>query len=251
MFSSCSQTKGQRDPNGPWLISVVRSRAWGLGEEEDVWPVEVGATATVSDLRVKIEELYEVPQDSQLLARTDNASTRLEGSVLVAELERQRVYLLPAPEASADAQEYLADEQAQLAGMEAFLGAAQEAMEMNAALEESMRGVTYNVHFYRPEDSGGAAAGKSVALSLDALSVIEDVQQIVELELFGAAGTEPAHLALEGRPLPPHVTLFQAGIDDGKVVQVLRNLPPQVDEQNILQGLIGNGAGGFAVPADM
>ncbi|CAK0807351.1 unnamed protein product [Prorocentrum cordatum] len=84
-------------------------------------------------------------------------------------------------------------------------------MEMSMALEESLKGVSYTVHFERPRDAGGSAAGKKVSLTFDALSLVGDVQQVVELELFGAAGKEPAFLLLDGASLPPHLPLHLAG----------------------------------------
>lgn len=224
-----------------------------MGGEEDVWPVEVGPGATMADLKAAIEELYEIPQQAQRLATVDaNGDAKdIEDSLLVSKLERQRVHLFPAPNPMEDM--FLdggqADVDGMAAGLEALLGAAQESMQVNAAIEESLRGVMYKVTFYRPEDSGGRAAGRSVALEVDALALVQDAQQMAELELFGAAGAEPAYPFFEGRPLPPQLPLFHAGIEDKKVVE-LRRTPPQQNESDRfpLQGMVGNGAQGQVVP---
>jgi len=56
-----------------------------------------------------------------------------------------------------------------------------------------------------------------VSLTLVALSLVSDIQQIVELELFGAAGREPAFLLLNDASLPPHLPLLLAGVDEDGV----------------------------------
>ncbi|CAK0807352.1 unnamed protein product, partial [Prorocentrum cordatum] len=113
-------------------------------------------------------------------------------------------------------------------------------MEMSMALEESLKGVSYTVHFERPRDAGGSAAGKKVSLTFDALSLVGDVQQVVELELFGAAGKEPAFLLLDGASLPPHLPLHLAGVDEsGKTITVAKERPPPTDEEQLLAAALG------------
>merc|ERR1719382_1050428 len=69
-----------------------------MGEEEDVWQVEVPAKATVKDLKAKIEELYEVPCQMQKLSKSRTASDpALEDTLEVESLAKQKIYLLPAP----------------------------------------------------------------------------------------------------------------------------------------------------------
>merc|ERR1712194_517491 len=106
---------------------------------------------------------------------------------------------------------------------------------------ESLQGVTYKITFERPQDAGGAAAGKRVTLELDALAELDVVQQMVEVELFGAVGNEPTHLVFQGRPLPAHITVFHAGIEDGSNVTVSKDPPPNPAAE--LLGMLA-GAGG-------
>merc|ERR1712136_350151 len=76
----------------------------------------------------------------------------------------QRLYLFPAMEEGEDG-----EAEAALMGMEALLEAAQEAAEVNAAMEQSLQGVAWVLYFHRPEDAGGPAAGRKIQLQLDAL----------------------------------------------------------------------------------
>jgi len=241
------------------VLSVVRTPAWGLGAEEDVWQVEVPATATVADLKAKIEELYEVPIQAQQLALASGAPAEaaLSGDAKAETLEGKKVYLDPAPSGTMEAaMDPLfgglmpggsPDEEAAFAGMaEALMGAAQEAQEVDQALMESLQGVTYKVNFERPSDVGGCAAGKKVQLDLDALALAGDVQQMVEVELFGAVDKEPVFLVFEGRPLMPQIPLFHAGIEDGKTVVVAKERPPPTEEEQLLS-MLGGGTDGVAL----
>merc|ERR550539_1133598 len=99
-------------------------------------------------------------------------------------------------------------------------------MEMGMALEESLQGVQYKVNFERPTDAGGSAAGKKITLTLDALALVGDVQQMVEVELFGKAGTEPVFLVFEQQLLTADVPIFHCGIqENGKTVTVAKEQP--------------------------
>lgn len=249
-----------RDPDSPQVISVVRSVAWGPGaQEDDVWEVEVPATATIADLKVKIEELYNVPRQAQRLARSAEPSAPvLEDDVrLDAALEQRRAHLLPPELPAALAGLGLPglglpglglpgpspEQRAALSDMMGnLLGAARENMEVRAALEESLKGVSYSVHFHRPASAGGKAAGKRVTLAVDALALAGNVQEMVEVELFGDTGAEPAVLVFEGRVLPPQLSVHRAGIEDGKTVEVLRERPPMSEQEQILASLLGPAA---------
>jgi len=218
------------------VLSVVRTTAWGLGAEEDVWQVEVPAVATVADLKAKIEELYEVPRDMQSLTLSggepSSEAPTLEDTVKAETLEGKRVYMNPSREA-------LAGEEA-IAGMaEMMMGAVQEMVQMDAAMVESLQGVMYKVWFERPADAGGVAAGKRIQLELDPLSLMSDVQRMVELELFGEAGKEPAFMVVNGTSVPPDISLFHARVEDGMTVIVAKERPPLTEEEMILQGLVG------------
>mmetsp|Transcript_79272 Transcript_79272/g.183963 ORF Transcript_79272/g.183963 Transcript_79272/m.183963 type:complete len:236 (+) Transcript_79272:45-752(+) len=214
------------------VVSVIRSPAWGFGDEGDTWQVEVTPDATVADLKAKIEELYELPREEQKLAgRDDPEADAFEDALPLSSLSGQRLHLLPAGPS--------AEEEEVIAGV---LGDAQHRMEMSMALEQSLQGVTYLVNFERPADSGGSAAGKTISLALDALALVGDVQQMVEVELFGAAGAEPAFLVFEGVPLPPHVPIHFAGIETGKTVTVVKEQPPVgTMEDGVLVGSPGMG----------
>jgi len=119
-----------------------------------------------------------------------------------------------------------------------MFGAVAEAAEVDAALVQSLEGVTYNVTFERPRDAGGAAAGKSARLALDPLAYIADVQQMVEVELFGATDKEPVFLVVQGQLAPHHMTLFHAGVEDGSTVVVAKERPPPTEQDMLLQGLM-------------
>jgi hypothetical protein len=233
------------------VVSVVRAASWGMGSEEDVWQVELPRGATVAQLKAQIMELYEVPGAMQKLSTsTAEDATAIEDSVKVESLAKGRIYLHPAP--ALDAGPFDAgmmgglptgeDQEAMAQMMGSLVGAAQESMEMGMALEESLRGVSYTVHFERPRDAGGAAAGRKVSLTLDALSLVSDIQQIVELELFGAAGKEPAFLLLDGASLPSHLPLHLAGVDEsGRTVTVAKEAPPLSGEEQMLAAMMAGG----------
>jgi len=285
--SQCSPQGGSvvaQGRSGPVVVSVVRTASWGMGSEEDVWQVEVPRGATAAQLKAQIEELYEVPGAMQKLSTsTAEDATAIEDSVKVESLAAGRIYLHPAPALDAgpfdpgmmgalptgEDHEAMAQMMGSLVGetqesmemgmdedqmMSSLVGEAQESMEMRMALVESLRGVSYTVHFERPRDAGGAAAGRKVSLTLDALSLVSDIQQIVELELFGAAGKEPAFLLLNGASLPSHLSLHLAGVDEnGRTVTVAKEPPPLSGEEQMLAAALGMpaimpgapGAGGF------
>jgi len=234
--------------NGPVVVSVVRAASWGMGSEEDVWQVEVPRGATVAQLKAKIEELYEVPCAMQKLSTsTAEDATTIEDSVKVESLAKGRIYLHPAPALNAGpfgagmmgALPTGENQEAVAQMMGSLVGAAQESMEMGKALEESLRGVSYTVHFERPRDAGGAAAGRKVSLTLDALSLVSDIQQVVELELFGDTGKEPAFLLLDSTPLPPFLPLHLAGVDgDGRTVTVAKDPPPLSGPEQMLAAMM-------------
>jgi len=246
--SACKPGGTPARPGGPRVVSVVRSSAWGLGAEEDVWPVEILGTATLAELKVKIEELYEVPVQVQKLTRASDPSTpALEDNVKVETLEHQRVYLLPAMFTLGELGMPSPEQQSAFAGMaQAFLGPLQESMEVNAAMQESLKDVTYKVHFQRPREAGGRAAGKTITLNVDALALVGTVQEMVEVEFFGATGAEPTFLTLEGRLLPPYAPLHYASVEDGKTVTVAKERPPLNEQEQLLSNLLSGVAGGGA-----
>lgn len=239
------------------LIPVVRSSAWGLGEDEDKWDVEVPAGSSVADLKAQIELLYEVPRQMQKLSRSNMMDgAAIEDTVKVETLGKAKIYLHPidsfdvlggagglgAP-SSPEEQEAMQEMAA------AMMGAVQENMETAMALEESLRGVTYKVHFVRPSDAGGLAAGKKVTLDLDAMAPAELVQQMVEVEMFGKVDAEPAFLVFEGRLLPPDIPIYHAGIENNKVVTVAKERPPPTEEEEafmagLMHAAAAAGAGG-------
>lgn len=238
------------------VLTIVRSANWGLGTEEDIWQVEILGTATVCELKAKIEELYEVPQQLQRLSLgTAEADPALEDSSEVESLAGKRVHLHPVsfPDLLGGFGSPSPEAAAAISGMtQAIMGAAQEAQETEQALRESLCGVKYKVIVVRPQEAGGQAAGKRVTLELDALAQIQTVQNIVEVELFGAIGVEPAFLMFQDAPLPPHIALFHAGIDDGKLIVVSREPPPHPAEQLLgMLAAMGDQFAGQAVPPHM
>lgn len=246
LLAGCQRGSGTRAPGAPIVLSVVRTTDWGLGPEEDVWQVEVAAAATVADLKAKIEELYDVPVHAQLLRQAGGPGAgegpSLEDTVAVETLP-SRLYLYPTPMSmglgAGLGGESSPEEEAAMAGMaEALMGAVQEAEEVDQALMESLQGVTYKVTFERPQEAGGQAAGKKVRLDLDALALVGDVQQMVEVEMFGEVGKEPAFLVFEGRLMPPPAPLFHVGIEDGKTVVVAKERPPPTEEDMLMAGLM-------------
>merc|ERR1719343_927030 len=186
----------------------------------------------VRDLKAKIAELYEVPAEGQRLALTAGAADpALEDDAAVEPLAGKRIYMNPIPfeEMLGVAAGQAAAAGEAMAG--ALMGQLQEAAETDQALLESLQGVTYRVHFERPQDAAGQAAGKRVLVELDALASMEVVKQMVEVEMFGAVGAEPAFLVFQGTPVPPQLTLFHCGVEEGSTVQVVKEPPPTGESQ--------------------
>eukprot|EP00933_Yihiella_yeosuensis_P080843 TRINITY_DN94358_c0_g1_i1.p1 TRINITY_DN94358_c0_g1~~TRINITY_DN94358_c0_g1_i1.p1 ORF type:complete len:263 (-),score=47.80 TRINITY_DN94358_c0_g1_i1:280-1068(-) len=225
----CGPSVATSASQGKALITVIRSNAWGLGDEEDHWPVEVPADSTVMHLKQQIEELYELPAESQKLSTSrDPEVAGLDDNNRINTLGSRQIYLHPQEtEATEEDQEAFN----QLMG--GFAAAMQETLATNAALAESLQGVLYTVHFQRPLDAGGIAAGKIVTLTFEAMALTGDIQGIVETELFGRIGAEPAYLFYNGEYLDPQVPLHFCGVDeDGKTVQVMRAEPPPQEQSD-------------------
>lgn len=213
-------------------LAIICSSLWSEGDEEDIWHVEVAATASIAEVKSKITEVYGVPEAMQRLqAGPDPGDACFNGTTLATDLAQQPFYLLPAAndgdprpeqynEEGFGAEQDLDDPEIEM----------QEQAEAARALQESLQGVMYKVNFLRPDGAGGHAAGKRVCLELDALAMVCDAQAMVEVELFGAAGSEPAHLAFNGQPLPPQIPLHCAGIGDGDTVIVESSTLPEGHE---------------------
>mmetsp|Transcript_11086 Transcript_11086/g.25199 ORF Transcript_11086/g.25199 Transcript_11086/m.25199 type:complete len:350 (-) Transcript_11086:146-1195(-) len=254
-FAACMHGGPGRLPNGAQLVSVVQRGS--LTTQENVWEVEVPAGATIADLKAQIDELYEVPRQMQRLSRTTDASgAPLEDDSRVDALgSPPRVHLqsilpgldalglggLPMPFGLGMGPMAPPNPEQQAAmrtSMQAMFGAAQESIEVQRVLEESLKDVTYQLYFQRPQSAGGSAAGKKVCLSVDALALLGDVLQMVELELFGSTGAELAYLVFQGQPLPPMVSVHHAGIVDGSTVEVAKEAP-QLAGLDQLFGMLG------------
>jgi len=222
------------------VVTVIFSSTWGLGTDGDLWQVEIPSSATVAELKNRIEELYEVPRYSQKLALSENPSEpALADEARLESIAARRIYLLPADPSPEEAEERAEMESAVAEMAEAFAEAAQEHREVSQAVYESLQGVTYSLRFQRPESAGGSAAGRVISLTFEALTLVADMQQIVEVELLGSSGAEPAFLVFEGSLLPPDLCLYAVGLDNGKTVTVAREAPPPTEEeQHLLQELL-------------
>merc|ERR1711920_458624 len=88
-------------------------------------------------------------------------------------------------------------------------------------------------------------------VELDALASMEVVKQMVEVEMFGAVGVEPAFLVFQGTPLPPHLTLFHCGVEEGSTIQVVKESPPTGESQLLamLAAAVGQDVPAFAAAA--
>jgi len=238
MGNQCQGAAAQnaaRKPGDPLVLSVVRTAAWGLGAEEDVWQVEVPGGVKVRDLKQAVEELYGVDAAAQRLSLTAATTDPALGDDAETEaLAGKKIYMNPVPmeEMLGMGMGMGGDEEAEAAMAEAIMGQLAEAAEQNSALLESLQGVVYNVTFKRPQDAGGKVAGKELKLELDALATMDIVQQMVDVEMFGASPSdEPTFLVFEGTHLPHHATLFHAGVESGKTIIVSKDPPPNEEEQ--------------------
>jgi hypothetical protein len=219
---------------------VLRSSVFTDGETEDEWQVEVDEDGTVADVKRQIEELDQFPMPYQRLQVDDNHVTPcFEDSVDVRELRRyERIYLHPqSPEdmgeignptmlAAVEPEELAAEHMLKEEFM-AAIAQEQENRETLVALLASLDNVTYNVRFLRPQSAGGVAAGKSVVLQVGALALVGDVQDLVEMELFGRSmqDTEGVALCLNDEPLPLDAPLHFVGVTDGVTVVVAAEIP--------------------------
>lgn len=242
------QPNDSRSPGSALVLSVVRTAAWGMGDEEDIWQVAVMGTDKVRDVKAKVADLYAVLAEAQRLSLTAPADAEeISDDAEVEQFANKKIYLNPSIPAEmvgdgADLPILIPgeDEGVQAAMAESLLGEMEDAAQANQAIMESLQGVTYNVNFERPQDAGGEAAGKKVQLILEALAQVEIVQQMVEAEMFGGLDKEPAFLVYEGQYVMPHLTLHHYGIEEGSTVQVLKERP-ETEQDQILAMLAAGG----------
>lgn len=247
--SSLENGSGNASSSGsgpPIILTVIRSRAWGL-DFEDTWEVEVPAAATVADFKAVIEDLYNVVAEAQLLTLSPGASVenQLNNDVKVQSLKGKKVYLEPRPLPASMMIPTDTEQAAALAEMAEILNAAQAA---DHHMEDALRDVKYKVTFERPPNAGGRAAGKRVQMELPALELVGTAQQLVELEMFGEIGAEAVFMVLEGELLPTDVPLFHAGVEEGTTVILATEPPPLTEEEQQMFQLLAARGG---VPLEM
>jgi len=213
---------------GTLLLSVIVPDGPG---QDDEWQVEVPREATVAQLKERVEELYEVPVFVQQLQLTRGVGDpTLPDDTRVESFAAQPVYLLAQNEAVSMHDGPLPGHEAIDELQEALQVAMQERADTARALQESLAGVTYQITFLRPTEAGGAAAGKQVRLTLDALSLAGDAQCMAELELFGAVGLEPCFLTFGAVFLEAEMPIHMAGVGDGDTLTLGKEMPHEDDD---------------------
>jgi len=204
------------------VLTVVRSCLWADGGDDDVWKVEIDRAADIGELKARIADLYEIPEEDQRLQRTkDPSDPCLSDAALIGEISRQPLYLLPLAAAGSTQpdlggihlemmhDDVVSDEERESQFFETLEARNQE----QAALVDSLENVTYRLHLVL-EGTMDPKQKSELNLTLAALALAGDVQASAEVELFGAAGTSPFCLIFNGQPLPPDIPLHFAGIRD-------------------------------------
>jgi hypothetical protein len=213
------------------VLDVFRSPLWSSNGQEDVLKVEILRSATVGKLRALISELYGHSEADQRLQRTPELGGKpLRDSMLVAELVHKPIFLFPS---DIDAEEVDDDDDddddyepsSRSPGTrhrkERTSRTEQEALVKGVV--ESLQGVTYNVHIAMPDNPTSKIASRS--LRLDAMSLVGDVQVMLEVEMTGSAGRMPMLLVFNGQALPPEIPLHFAGVRDGDTLAMVLGGP--------------------------
>merc|ERR1719265_2128452 len=96
-----------------------------------------------------------------------------------------------------------------------LVGMAQEAQEMDNALQQSLADVTYNLTVVLPGRAGQRE--KRCKMPLSALALIGEVTEAAQLEL-NIPSDQPFQLTYLGQALPHWVTVHGAGLTDGDTI---------------------------------
>jgi len=196
------------------VLDIFRSPLWSSNGREEVLKVEIPRAANIAGLRGRIAELYGLPEAAQRLQRTPElGGSQLSNTMPVAELEHKPVFLLPR---DIDAEESDIQHLCQGHGREQY----DDNMAMMRGVAESLKGVTYNIHFIMPE-AAAASTALPKTLALDAMALIGDIQVMLEVEMMGGAGRMPLALIFNGQVLPPNMPLHFTGVRDGDSLAVV------------------------------
>lgn len=97
-----------------------------------------------------------------------------------------------------------------------------------SAVEESFKGVTFNVKIRVSASMSTQFADREYNLKLAACSSGADVHRIIEKQLFGPKSAATIGLFFEGEPLPRHLPIYQVGIDEAETIDVISLEPRQL-----------------------
>merc|ERR1712113_189756 len=86
------------------------------------------------------------------------------------------------------------------------------------AVESTLTNVSYEVNFVLD----GEIDGRSLSLCLEAKIRVRDIQEHLEVAMFGASANQVGALSfsIDGEELLPHLPLYKAGVEDGSTIVV-------------------------------
>lgn len=196
--------------------------------------VEVPATATVGQVKAKIEELYGIASHAQRLQHTPEPSDEcFADRVSVAWASRLgSLYLLPAEQSNHSYDSDQSDEEVEVLPQEdGRVKVLQDAQPALQEIVQSLEGITYHVHVMLPVLVGGSVDKQMMTLEADAMCLVRDLLAAAKAEFFGErADCYPAILVSdEGRELPLDLPLHFVGVRDGETIILSHSRIPSCD----------------------
>lgn len=211
------------------VLTIIRSGLWVASGSEDVLKVEVDLFAKVADVKARIAELYEIPEEQQRLQRTeDPRDPCLQDAASIGPMSLKPLYLLPALAAVAPSEPDLDD-----IHLEMQDDASSDEEQERAAVLESLESVAYRVQVLLDGALGPRkGSSSSLYLTLAALALAGDVQALAEVDMLGVAGSRPLFLVFNGQALPPTIPLHIAGVRDGDTLVLAAGGNPVFGEED-------------------
>eukprot|EP00746_Dinoflagellata_sp_MGD_P013915 gnl/MRDRNA2_/MRDRNA2_130286_c0_seq1.p1 gnl/MRDRNA2_/MRDRNA2_130286_c0~~gnl/MRDRNA2_/MRDRNA2_130286_c0_seq1.p1 ORF type:complete len:246 (-),score=43.63 gnl/MRDRNA2_/MRDRNA2_130286_c0_seq1:64-801(-) len=184
-----------------------------INAAEDTWQVEVRRDATIADLKAQVAELYEVPVELQEICRDVDSHPLPDTDPVACENYDVLHLRVQQPQLFGGSIDGMMNAAQGL--FSNLMGMAQEAQEMDAALQQSLADVTYNLVVVLPGRSGQVE--KRCTMPLSAVALISEVTEAARLEL-NIPSDQPFQLTYLGQALPHWVTIHGAGLTDGDTI---------------------------------
>lgn len=218
LCSSCHAAVGEALTWSDITITVYRAAQGSI--DEDTFQVQIERGASVGALKGRVNDLYGIPQQVQVLRRSADGEPLAdveplacdEGDVLCLEVRRAMDPLFGGN---------LGSVLGPLAGLtDALAGAMASAQQERLAQQQALERAEYALTFVMPASAASPQAPEGrCSLEVAATALAGEVLDMVKLEL----GVEDQPLALEfaGEELRPAMTIHAAGLRAGDTVMVM------------------------------